>query len=774
MPLGAPQANTVDGSEAPAPQAPPNLPLVSWIYRLVAGHPGAVMATFLGVTLLSLGAFTHVQMADEIESTLTDPAALATWQTFRRSFDEERSILIAWEVPDLGRATLIHLKEVVDALHRLPQVQQVFSLLDLLRASGDREQFAASLTDHRLRRLQEAAATDRVLRGRVISHDGGAIAVMIVPDTRWPDWQQQLCAAIDDLRPRLFGGRPHHVFGFPWFKDRFMRAVARNNRVFLSLSAVACAILAWIFFPDLGVLVMIVLTVAIPAVLTFAIYFMNGHGINLFTAPIIPFALVVSFNELIFIISHFVAGETAWRDYDTLHEQTFRRLAWPCFVNMVTTLIGFFALSSNPSQNIQLFSVYTSLACFLSYGVMFGFAFAFLKVYKPNFAAVDTGTVRLRGLKRWLMRFVLRHARAVLAVLLLGSLAGLAVATTLVSRNALEDIFPADDPLLEAFRFIGARFGGPYTFDLMISGDDVLTRPALEAVAEVQARVGRLPGVNAVFSVVDLVRDFTERFAGAASIPASPEFLRSIVTLYASRGLAGFFVSPDYARLTIKIGVTGSDDREILDVASAVQRTADAVLAGTGLRAEPTGEIYLNARMQQLILTNVWWAFGSALAMIAAVFLAVFRSLRLALYALLVNFLPILGAYALAHLAGLPLNPSTGVVGCVMSGLVVDDTLHLLTCFRERAGATGRHPVRRTWYVLDQLFHPVLASALLMGVANAIFLFSDFKPFRYFGGIGAVIVLLGIVGDLVALPALFLAFGDGRSSPARPVERRGQ
>ncbi len=744
---------------------------VGWVYRGVVRFPGAVIGAFVGAFLLSFGAFTHIHTENEIESTITDPVELAVYRQFQASFDEERSIVLAWEVPDLGRETILHLKDVTDALHRLPQVKRMFSLIDLFRSIPDREKFAKYLTAHRLRNLEALVASDTVFRGRVLARDGKAVAVLIVPDTRWPDWQKDLCAGIEALRPALFGARPHHVFGFPWFKDRFMASVERNNRVFLTVSALACAVLAWICFPDLGILVMIVLAVLIPAVLTFAVYFLRGHGINLFTAPIIPFALVVSFNEIIFILSHFVAGETPDRSYAELHERTFRHLAWPCLINMLTTLIGFFALSSNPSRNIQLFSVYTSLACFLSYGVIFGFVFAFLKLYKPNFSVADTGTVRFRGVKRRLMRFVFRHTALVLAATGVAGLACLYASTSLARRNGLEDTFPEHDPLIAAFRFVGERFGGPYTIDLMIDGPAVLTADGLRAVEQVQERVRQTPGVNAAFSVVDLVRDFTGRFSSEPAIPESAEFIESIVSFYASRGMTGFFVSPDKKRLTIKIGVSSSDDREILDAAKAIGSAAAGLLPA-GLTARLTGEIYLNAQMQRLILQNIWWSFGAALAMIAATFLAVFRSVRLSFFALLVNFLPILGAYILAHLAGVPLNPSTGVVGCVMSGLVVDDTLHMLTCYRERR---RRSRVRRTWYVLDQLFHPVLASAMLLGLGNAIFVCSDFKPFRYFGGIGAAIVVLGIIGDLVVLPALFLAAGGEEPEPRNiPASGRRQ
>jgi len=742
-------------------------------YALTDRFPWAVLCVFLGLCILSFGAFSEIRTEDEIESTITDRRALEVHEEFRRHFDEERRIAIAWDIPALDRQALIHLRRVVDAVKAVPEAGRVFSVLDLLGPQRDSERFAESLTDGRIARLAEFLRDDRTAKGQLISDDMHALAVVVIPDTDRHDWQNRLCESLDRTLSGLFEGREFHVFGYPWFKQRFMAAVERNNRIFLAASFLVCAVLAWFLIPDPGILLMIVLAVLLPAVYTFAIYFMNGNRVNLFTAPIVPFALVISLNEIIFIVSHFTgagrkadipddqAGEA---EYLRLHERNFRYLIRPCFINMLTTLIGFFVLSANPSRNIQLFSVYTSLACFFSYLVIFGFVFAFLRIHRPP-ATTSGGprSPRFFQLQRGVKRLVFGYPRAILLAGALASFLGGFAALQMPARNGLDDIFSPADPLIRSFRFMAERFGAPYSMTLMVRGRDLLTPEGIRQTERLQKKVSGVAGVTRVFSAADLVHAFNERFTGSPGIPDTPDAIRAILSFFANRGMAGFYAAPDGRRLAIEIGIASSDDREILRIGDAVKAAAEGALP-EGVEAELTGEIYLGAMMQGLILDNVARSFAAALVMIVAVFWVAFGRFRQALFALLVNFLPILAAYGTASLAGMPFNPSTAVVGCVMSGLVVDDTLHILTHFGD---SRGKSLVRRVLGVLDAMFHPVLFSALLLGLANAVFLASDFQPFREFGGIGALIVVFGILGDLVFLPALFLVFGENRSEPVR-------
>lgn len=724
-------------------------------YYLVSDKARAVIIVILAAFLLSFGAFANIETDDELESGITVPEVLDSLSRFKREFGNEQQILIAYPISRIDRATLLDLWDLAGKLKALPQVKGIMSLLDVLQPISKREKFADYLQDFRIDNLNELVKTNQLFKNFVVSRDLKALQLVVFPDPDFPDCQKTLYHELNRLLQDHFGERSHHVFGYMYFKARFFEFIERNNVVFITSGFVLCTILAWFFFPDLIILILILFSVAIPTVLTFAIYFTNGNKINIFTSPIIPFALIISLSEIIYLVSFFKrTHKNEHLSYEVLHRENFYKLLRPCLINAITTLIGFLALYYTPSPNIRLFSLYTSLACLLSYLVIFGLIFSALKLYQPNFSRSIKKDRRFgENIRRFLRNAVFRHTKAVLILsIICGSLA-LPFFNRAEMRNSLEDSFAAEDRLLESWKFIKENFSGPYQVLLMISHSDVLAHDFLSKVDRLQEKLLQQENVNRIFSLVNLLKSFTETFSTGPDIPDNRELIYSILEFFDARGISEMVLSDSEKILLLRVSINVSDDFHIYDLGQRFVEISREILPDA--KVEVTGEVYSQAVLQKNILENISGSFAGAIIMISLVFLVVFRSLLLSFIAFLVNFYPIFFAYAIAFLAGIPLNPSTAVAGCVMSGLIVDDTLHIITFFHDSKQKTIR---RRLLFTMQQMTRPVIYSSILMGLANAIFVFSDFKPFAYFGGIGALIVAIGIVGDLVVLPASLLAY----------------
>ena len=730
--------------------------LAEFAYYLVSQKPYAVIIVIFAAFFLSFGAFVHVETDDDFESGITDPAALQALARFKAEFGHEQQILVAFPVEQIDRAALLDLWQLVQKLRPLPQIQGIMSLLDVLQPINRREDFETYLQDFRIENLRELLQKNSLFTNFLVSKDGRALQLVIVPDLSFPDCQKQLYRALNRLLPEYFGARTFHVFGYMYFKERFFEFIERNNLMFISLGFVLCTVLAWFFFPDLVVLVLILCAVGIPAVLTFAIYFANGNKINLFTSPIIPFALIISLSEIIYLVSFFVrTHKHGNRPYAILHRENFFRLLRPCLINSLTTLIGFLSLSYSPSPNIRLFSLYTSLACFLSYFVTFGLVFSALKLYQPKFSRQPEKSRRYGdGIRRFLRNTIFRHTGTVLIVSTLVALLALPFVFSAQTRNSLEDSFAAGDPILSSWNFIKTSFSGPYQLLVMISHPQLLARDFLINVDNLHSELLQMPEVNRVFSLVNLLKSFTESFSSGPEIPENEQLVLSILEFFDARGIAEMVISTNADILLLRVSINISDDFAIYQLGQRILAQARVALPPSA-QVEITGEVYSHAVLQKNILENISGSFAAAILMISLVFLLVFRSLSLSFIALLVNFYPIFFAYALAFLAGIPLNPSTAIAGCVMSGLIVDDTLHTITFFHDSRQRTTQ---RKLLFTMQQMTWPVIYSSILLGLGNAIFVFSDFKPFAYFGAIGALIVVIGVLGDLIVLPGCILAY----------------
>jgi predicted RND superfamily exporter protein len=150
------------------------------------------------------------------------------------------------------------------------------------------------------------------------------------------------------------------------------------------------------------------------------------------------------------------------------------------------------------------------------------------------------------------------------------------------------------------------------------------------------------------------------------------------------------------------------------------------------------------------MMTSLLLAFG----LITLVFIAVLRSWRQGLLAMIPNILPLLATMALMAFAGLTLRISTVIIFAMCMGVVVDDTIHFLVRFRQQLktqdfeaalDATVRHAGR-----------PVIFTTMMLAMGFALLIPSQFNGLRDFGRLSSLCIGLALFADLLTLPAVLM------------------
>jgi predicted RND superfamily exporter protein len=158
------------------------------------------------------------------------------------------------------------------------------------------------------------------------------------------------------------------------------------------------------------------------------------------------------------------------------------------------------------------------------------------------------------------------------------------------------------------------------------------------------------------------------------------------------------------------------------------------------------------------------------LACLFATIAIAFRSVLLGFLGMLPNLLPCLVIYGLMGAAGRPLSVATAMIGSVMLGLVVDDTIHFLYRFRvARAGGTS--VTRSLARAIVHAGRPVVITSLVLSVGFAAGLAGNLETTREFSALAAATILGALAADLVLLPALLFALARPRPRQ-RPRRRR--
>ena len=190
-----------------------------------------------------------------------------------------------------------------------------------------------------------------------------------------------------------------------------------------------------------------------------------------------------------------------------------------------------------------------------------------------------------------------------------------------------------------------------------------------------------------------------------------------------------------------------------------VRRLAEEAFPPEGdtVGAEVTGFYVLLTNLIKSILRDQWVCFLVATIGIGLMMCIAFRSIRLALIALVPNALPILFVLGGLGWVGLRINMGAAMIAAVSMGLSVDSSIHYITAFR-RARRAGNSVTQAIVEVQQTVGRAVVFSTLALTVGFLVLCSSEFVPTIYFGALAALSMLGGLLGNLVVLPLLLHLF----------------
>jgi multidrug efflux pump subunit AcrB len=134
-----------------------------------------------------------------------------------------------------------------------------------------------------------------------------------------------------------------------------------------------------------------------------------------------------------------------------------------------------------------------------------------------------------------------------------------------------------------------------------------------------------------------------------------------------------------------------------------------------------------------------------------------FRSVRLGLLAAIPNTTPMAVTLGYMGLRGYDLNAGNVIVFTICLGIVVDDTIHFLTRYREEMARDND-----VWKAIERSYHgtgrAIVLMTLLIVCGLSVLLLSDFVPTRRFAELTTLTMIAALFGDLLLLPASLVLF----------------
>ncbi len=177
-----------------------------------------------------------------------------------------------------------------------------------------------------------------------------------------------------------------------------------------------------------------------------------------------------------------------------------------------------------------------------------------------------------------------------------------------------------------------------------------------------------------------------------------------------------------------------------------------------------SGKQYLFTNMFRTFSNTLIVSLGLALSVITLLIGFVFRSVRIAAISLIPNVLPLLIPLGALGLLDIPLDGPAVLVVTVALGVCVDDAIHFLTKYTKHR-KKGLPAVESFQATFEQVGAALTWTTVILTLGFAVLAFSNFRPNMLVGLLGAIMIALAWVADLLVMPA-FLSFLDRERAPA--------
>lgn len=431
-----------------------------------------------------------------------------------------------------------------------------------------------------------------------------------------------------------------------------------------------------------------------------------------------------------------------------------RRKVAPCFYAGLTTSVGFGSLLLSGIEPVIAFgwmmvvAMLVSIACSLLLLPAAHSLFKRERVQERN------------SIFRWLINSCQRSAQHHGRALILGSLVLSAAAISglflLNVENSFINYFDKDTRIHRELSYVDQEFGGSTPLDIVYNippsqqaKSPTLSANTVQTLQKIQHRLEQHKGVGTTLSVVN----FTELAKQINDGKPLTEY--ELTALYWSldksvrKDLVGSFFDPDSQQLRISTRI--KDSTEGLN-RKALKAGIENDFRELGIAAEDiqlSNLFILYQDMLERLFSSQILTLTVVFVVLCIMFGIIFRSLRIALIAILPNILSALTVLGSMGWLGVPLDFMTITIAAIAIGIAVDDTIHYI--HRYQAELNQDDPLARTHHAVG---YALLYTSIIVICGFSLLAFSDFTPSVMFGIFTSLAMAIAMLSNLTLLPAL--------------------
>jgi len=573
-----------------------------------------------------------------------------------------------------------------------------------------------------------------------------------------------------------------HLGGIPMIADDMMTFIKKDIIVF-GIGVFAFIIITlWFVFRK-------VLWITIPiSSCFFAVIIMIGFlglmnwKVTVISSNFIAMMLILTMAMNIHISTRYIQLAKTYLDlnnYEVLKIAT-SKMVWPILYTVLTTICAFLSLIFSGIKPIIDFGWMMTFGLITSFLITFTLLPALLGIFYSKETNVHEKS--LSFLTNPLSKLSIEKTNLVFIISIFFIIFSIFGISKLKVENSFINYFSKDTEIYQGMKLIDEKLGGTTPLEIILrfsgkkndetavdddefkdwdedDGDESkywFTKDKIDKINKVHnylentEHVGKVLSFSSIIQVATKLNNNKELGTLEMGVLYSkiPETVKSeIIDPYIS-------IKDDEARISLRIKDSSKDLRRN-DLIKKINFDMQNEIGLSKEEFKLGGVLILFNNLLQSLFKSQILTLGLVMCGIMAMFLVLFRNLKISLIGVIPNFIAAFSILGLIGILGIPLDMMTITIAAITIGIAVDNSIHYIYRFQEE------YEKNNNYEESIRLCHSTVGVAILNTSITIIFGFSilvlsNFIPTIYFGVFTGIAMFLAMILVLTLLPSLIL------------------
>ncbi len=782
--------------------------------NIVLKNPKAILVLLI-ITILSFGYYTKDFRLDASSETLLidgDPDLAYLKEVSERY--GSREFLILTYTPNEGMVTDTSINNLLSLKYKIQSlnwVHSVVTLLDIPLLSNSDAPLQERLESFKTLK-DEDVDKDRgfkeilnspVFRNFVISEDGktSGVIVYIKQSQKLENIESKSKKEIENYKDQIKKQNHQNIYeirqviqsygdvgkiylgGIPMIADDMMTFIKSDIVVFgIGVLLFIIATLWFVFRKLIWIIVPISSCIASVMIMT-GLLGLLGWKVTVISSNFIALMLILTMAMNIHMSTRFLQLKKNSPSKNTLEiiSLTTRKMFWPIFYTVLTTILAFLSLIFSEIKPIIDFGWMMTFGLITSFIITFTLLPTFL-----SFAPSDNISLKKEQNSKFT---AFLGSLSIYKKNLIFSVTGIVIILSVIGISKLEvensfiNYFNKNTEIYKGMKLIDEELGGTTPLEVILKfpkkdkekksteddefedwGDENdknddkywFTKDKIDKIASVHNYLDSLPEIGKVLSFSSIIDVATQlnnnKPLGTLEMGVLyskiPESIKTeIIDPYLS-------IENDEARISLRI-IDSQENLRRNDLINKINFDLKDKIGLEESEYQLAGVLILFNNLLQSLFKSQILTLGLVMIGIFIMFLILFRNIKLSLIGVVPNFIAAFFILGIIGLLEIPLDMMTITIAAITIGIAVDNSIHYIYRFKEEFNNI------KNYNKTLQLCHSTVGVAILNTSITIVFGFSilvlsKFIPTIYFGMFTGLAMLLAMISVLTLLPALIL------------------